>query len=873
MSRQIHTHNPYPVPYGRGYAPRVPGYPTHQSVRRYPHSPSPVHSYPNPYYSPTPVYPPGGGGVAVRVPSPRAQHAGETPSLHTPRISVTRKKKNSKKNSPRNLSSSGSGSGPGPSSLSIATTAVNKQGGIKNDKEDIDSRTITSAHKRRSKAVKELKEAPGRLCIREAYPPPSVLNVWGRMMKAHDVDPRDGDANLKRKNICFVWMPNASWASDGRLNGYVFTVEGKEGHVSSRVPTRVIPDMFPMDKLFHGTLCIRLPNESTLASRFSRRRREMTKIHEKTPMEVFQRMTPYQVEKRLNEALKDEEDFSSDGSFAGFYMTTDPNREWEQNLWIVVHTGDRDISRTVWYFLKGLYDPTKMNEEKSRYSSFGREEEEDDDDEGSSKKKHIFVRDTKAMQETLKRISESYSTLSTSDADVDARSSEDVEEDKNVSEEKERKKGVQRRRRRRKKVSAEYYSSSEEESSGDNEYYYKDDDDDDGYQEEDTDLLTVDQRLKSHFIHPDERKAWKYTKVLNELYRRTVSYLPSGIDPNSKGVKRPSYAEPKPIVSWENDVIRESTFILSMEQQVKLKRWKIAARMANILGFDLSLDFNIHPEKGDVDNHVNVVHVTTNTFGFNKKNAKTTYYCGSFCRRDIVGAVPVPISPLTGIKLLYGPISSSEPTPCYKGEDSEDRFVTRSSGDVHDRTFRTFYKRSYSLTDNDDDLGGIWSLKNEPSDSEDCFGAFPYGTGRASSYLRLSPSDIGEDDSNPEVESRVARAQQTSIGGVRVIAPKDWGPRGLWCLMGTGSCETAVRDHTHRDQIEQSFRQIPNSVLFTWNDKRYKSHPKLARGVYRPHSRNFQTRQRNLGWKSTLGSLHLKPLAVQMCSPVDPNSS
>jgi hypothetical protein len=676
-------------------------------------------------------------------------------------------------------------------------------------------------------------------------------------MKAHDINPSDENPALKRKNLCFVWMPNASWANDGRLNGYVFTVEGKEGHVSSTEPTRVIPDMFPMDKMFYGTLCIRLPNESTLAKRFSKQRLRKTKIQTVSPLEMLHKSTPKEMEKKLNDALYDDKDFASDGSFAGFYVSRDPEREWEENVWIVVQTGDRDISRSVWYFLKGLYDPTKMNEEKANASSsiIDRTNEDEDEDGEITSKKHIFVRDSISMQETLKRISESHNTISSS---VGETLTEDVEDKENSCEEKEEenlKSGVsktrrRRRRRRRKAVSQEYYSSSSD-SSDYEDYVDDDNDDEDEYQEEDTDLLSVEERLHSYFIHPDEKRAWKYAKVLNELYRRTISYLPSGVDPASKGVVRPSYVEPKEKVSWENDVIRESNFLISMERQVKLKRWSIAGKLANILGFDLSLDFNIHPEKMDVDNHVNVVHVTTNTFSFNKKNAKTTYYCGSFCRRDIVGALPVPISPLTGIKMLYGPSS-----PYDTNDSGEERFVKSTENT------KEHQKRSYSVVDMDDDLGGVWSLKNEPKESEDCFGAFPYGTGRNASYLRLSPSDIQGSES--DIASRVTRAQQTSIGGVRVIAPNEWGPSGMWSLSGA----------THASNMyDSTFRESSNSVLFTWNNKRYHSHPKLSRGMYRPRGKNFQIREANLGYKYTRGSLHLQPVAVQLSSPTDPSIS
>lgn len=785
--------------------------------------------------------------------------------------------------------------------------SIKKLGGLKLENEDIDSTIIASTSKKRSKAIKELRESPGRLCISEAYPPPRVLNMWTKLMKQHDINPNDGISRLNRKNICFVWMPNASWANDGRINGYVFTVEGKQGHVSSQIPTRVIPDMFPMDKMFHGTLCIRLPNESTLSDRFSKKRKKKTMIHQISPIEVLNDMTPSDMENELNAALKDEEDFSSDGSFAGFYVSTDPNRDWEKNVWIVVHTGDRDISRSVWYFLKGMYDPSKMVEEKQKYTSITekniayKEDEGDDKFSKNNKKEHIFVKDTKIMQEKLKEIIESFSStksssvegeLNTDDrkknVDTNRNDSDSGQyEEKNHEENQLKKKSklsMMRRRRRRiaskKKISQEFYSSSSSSSSSEEDYdesYYERSNigDDTEYVEEDTDLLSLDERIDSLFIEEEERKAWKYIKVLNELYKRTISYLPNGMDPETKGIKLPSYVNSKGNVSWENDIMKESNFILSMEKQVKLKRWKIASRLANILGFDLSLDFNIHPEKKDVDNHVNVIHVTSNTFGFNKKNAKTIYYSGCFCRRDIVGAIPVPISPLTGIKILYGPVSSNE-----QGSYS---FPPSTSSNTYEESYKSnrfenkdnniFIKKSYSNFDNDDDFGGTWSLKNEPSDSEDCFGAFPYGTGRQSTYLRLSPSEIENiqnDKEESQIASRINRTQQNSIGNVHVIPPNEWGPRGLWILDGSSYKN---KNYSEISFSDTKFSSINNAVLFTWNDKRFPKHPRLSKDVYRPRTRNFKIRESNLGWKLTLQSLDLKPVAIQMCSPVDPFSS
>jgi len=151
-------------------------------------------------------------------------------------------------------------------------------------------------------------------------------------------------------------------------------------------------------------------------------------------------------------------------------------------------------------------------------------------------------------------------------------------------------------------------------------------------------------------------------------------------------------------------------------------------------------------------------------------------------------------------------------------------------------------------------MGGIWSLKNEPHDSVDCFGAFPYGTGRKASYLNLRPSFRGGGGGG--VHTR------TTIGQVPVIQPEQWGPRGLWILSGRPENVT----------MNTPFSSFSSSMLVTWQDKRYKSHPRLAEYMFRCRGPSFQMREINLGRRPTLPTLHLIPQAIQMASPIDPGA-
>jgi hypothetical protein len=527
------------------------------------------------------------------------------------------------------------------------------------------SNVLIKAKEKRAKGEADSRVSPGMLCISEAYPPPPVQGVWTRLMKAHDPKPNDG-GRVQRDNMIFVWMPNASWANDGRINGYAFTVEGKRGY-GKFGSTPVVPDMFPSTKMFYGTLCIRLPNVVRNARRFSRRRKNMTKIHETSPIEALQSMSAREVEEALNRALSDTEDFSSDGSFAGFYTTVDANRSRETNVWLVVQTGDRDISRSVWYFLRGMYNPSALNDAKRR------------------SKEHPFLEAQESLKETYARMRARFR-----DNQDEASMFDLVPKEEAKDEVKKKTKRRQVRRKKTRKPAIEYYSS-EEEDEEEEDSEGEDDEDGEEYIEEETDLVPLEDRIQRLLIEEEDKKAWMYVRVLDQIYKQSLSFLPKGTDPETVGLRRPKFLpQSQGPISWESDVVGESSFLMDMERQVRLKRWTIANKLAGILGYDLSLDFGMHPEKRGIDDNPNVAHATTNTFYFNKRNAKTTYYCGCFRRRDMTGAIPVPIDPLTGIAMLFGP----------KSDNTAKRVVTiaptdanASNGDAEIQGQRRLFRR------------------------------------------------------------------------------------------------------------------------------------------------------------------------------------
>jgi hypothetical protein len=420
-------------------------------------------------------------------------------------------------------------------------------------------------------------------------------------------------------------------------------------------------------------------------------------------------------------------------------------------------------------------------------------------------------------------------------------------------------------------------------------------------------------------------------------------------------------------MTWEGNLMKES-FIDGMLLRMKEKRWLVASKLTSLLGFDLIEDFQIDPFDKNIDNHRNVVHVTTNTFVQNRRTAKMVYYSGSYCKHEMKGALPVPVSPLEGIQILKGPpktgsgddvpssskgatwssvhcisdqrfrmvtpsmtskkgsdslggaskrgdtlgrpggphprslgqsqhrlppargrnrkasfMGSSDDTDdestddSYDDEDSTDDSTdeeyntedhstekNRSRGDTVTElsggdALRVFKLCSYADIDEDEDLGGQWLLNKEHAKSIDCKGAFPFGTGRAMSYLRIPPPALSGDKS--EEGKQYDRKMQRMVSGVgrvpgHIIPTSQWGPRGVWVIGGSDG----IRARQGR------------RILFTWNDTDYPTHPRLARGVFRNRVEGFQTRETHMGWNPTFGSLGLQPKAVLLHSPVNPLS-
>jgi hypothetical protein len=764
-------------------------------------------------------------------------------------------------------------------------------------KEFLSSEIVTSIEKKRELQLKKLKSQPGSLCISDAFPPKNIQFRWQLMMKAHDTNPHDGKP-LQKNNIHLFWMPNASWARDGNINGYVFTVEKKDySDISSGINddnnnnnkdcipsskhkerkedyTRIIPDMFPLDKMFHGLLCIRLPNHISGLKKLSERRKSKMKIHKISPIETFRSIGAKQMEESLLINLKDDDDFSSDSCFAGYYVSQDEKREWEENVWIIVQTGDKDISRTTRYFIEGLYNPSEINDKKNEDKAFKSEEyfenivKEWHDNYIKMKRKY-----SELDSSTDQILSSSSSSSSSSSDIIDTVNIEEMSIHKDTKKTKRKTKAHSRGR----SVTNSSRSGSSNKSGGGG-----------GGK---VDLISFEERLQPHLISTHEKKAWKYVKVIQELINSTLSIIPPVCLPEEKvNFRIPEFLKRRNMY-WEKELLDNSQFITEMEWQVKLKRLRIANKLARILGYDLSLDFNIHPESRIVDkDHCNIVHVTTNTFAFNKKNKSSVFYRGAFCRRDIDGPIPVPISPVSGITLLYGPSSSPSITSSSSSSSSSliDKEISKQYiEDCYMRTIRTdipeYVKKSHSILDYDLDMGGTWTISSEPSDSIDCYGAFPFGTGRMANFLRLSPEDCSsyfshfpstkDDDDNYNKSSSSSssssiisnihtRKQQTSSGeSITIIPPSQWGPRGIWNLAGAKCWKK-----TPSPNLVQG-----NTVLFTWNDKRYERHPRLSKYVFRDRTEAFRMREMNLGWSYLRGTLHLKPAAVCLASPKDPN--
>ena len=699
--------------------------------------------------------------------------------------------------------------------------------------------SVAKSSQKRQTDAQRLRTHPDLLCIENADPPRTALEARLKILKYHDADPHDGKP-VQSENISFIWLPNASWVNDGMLSGFVFRVDGSE---KRRDPTQTVPratpvvaDMFPRDKMLYGMLAIRLCNS------------KKNKL-DLNPIDSLELYAENDFDTILRKTIQDGDDLSSDNAYAGFYISEDPTREWERNVWLVVSTGDKDISRTVHEYLKGDYNPQAAEDQSLQ--------------EIVDKMKYTLAQIQKAS---------SSSGLSLTETEGVSRSDEKHEEDDVFMDDaiftSPTDTGTRRDKPKVKKKASTRRSASKKVK----------------------EPLSTIQRLEKERLPEEKRAAWKYTKLIKEIHRLTqthainasASYASSSdMAPLSPELLLDKYAEePKCVkhrsMTWENNLMKEP-FMDAMLRRVKMKRWLVVSKLSEMLGFDLIKDFGIDPFDKNVDNYRNVVHVSVNSFVHNKRSAEMVFYSGAFCKHDMRGGLPVPISPLQGIRLLKGPpdtsAKSAEDKPNKKRawsnshRISTDRFRVVGSpedtGDtkeiVGDDELRVFKLSSYTHVDKDEDLGGNWLLNNESVMSIDCHSGFPYGTGRSLAYIRLPPPPKSSaSKTRNEEEENYTRKMESMVSSGRlpshVVPTCEWGPRGVWVIGGSDG----IRARQGR------------RVLFTWNNTEYPTHPRLARGMFRDRVAGFQTRETNLGWNPTFGSLHLQPKAVILHSPVDP---
>lgn len=811
------------------------------------------------------------------------------------------------------------------------------------------STMITKTSQKRKTHDELLKNYPGILCIHNAFPTERALSVMEKILKYHDPNPTGGKPHLSDR-IMFAWLPNASWVGE-TLSGYVFSVDGSEkstpygdstsgGQASYSTP--VVSDMFPREKMLYGMLCIRLPNTKKNSLSLN-------------PIDSLELYSEKDMDDMLRDSIKDDDDLSGEGSYAGFYISEDSTREWERTVWIVVSTGDRDISHTIHEYLKGDYNPYAMRNNKKTMKDI------------SDEMKSILKR----VKDAAIKSNDGASIDPTKHDEEDTFCGEDEFVDDMLFSQKSKEKSRKKRHSRRKKARAHSEKRSLARSStgggsrGKNIH-------------KGTDTLSDDQkstieRLLEVQLPEEERCAWKYSKLIKEVHRLIRAHATNAASEygDSPDIILGDYeGEPECVrhraMTWEGNLMKES-FIDGMMLRMKEKRWLVASKLASVLGFDLNRDFDINPLDKNIDNHRNVVHVTTNMFVQNKRAAKMVYYSGAYCKHEMEGALPVPVSPLEGVHILKGPplgglptaedsrskdsvckplssvhcisgkrfqiVSSSSSAKRFDGvssqggdnisiecedelgrrggrslarsttgrtnplhrasvnsrkasfmgsseedeetsssydssseEEEEDSYVRGQQREERRRDaitelvggeeLRVFKLRSYADVDKDKDLGGQWLLNKEHPKSIDCKGAFPFGTGRAMSYLRIPPCTLSGNKSEKGKQYEKKMHRIISVGKVpgHIIPTSEWGPRGVWVIGGSDG----IRSRQGR------------RILFTWNDTDYPTHPRLARGMFRDRVEGFQTRETDMGWSPTFGSLVLQPRSVILHSPVNP---
>jgi hypothetical protein len=716
----------------------------------------------------------------------------------------------------------------------------------------------------------------------------------------------------------FAWLPNASWVGD-TLSGYVFSVDGskkpsKIGGSSERrlvaPSTPVVPDMFSADKMLYGMLCIRLTN--TKKNKLGLNPIDSLELYSEKDMDVM-----------LRETISDDMDLSSEGSYAGFYISEDPTREWERNGWIVISTGDLDISRTIHEYLKGDYNPYRAKDKRPLKD---------------------IVDD---MKRTLDQVKRASASKSKSGFDARERSDDGDDDDEEAKEENvddmifpsasatantRERSGKKSRKKDRKKRSSKRRGGKRktEQSRRDNEH------------EEAEILKSTTDRLLDAQLPEEERCAWKYAKLIKEIHRLIqvhATNAASNLDSSPEDFLGGYEGEPECVnhrdMRWEGHLMKES-FISTMILRMKEKRWLVASKLAGILGFDLIQDFGIDPFDKNIDNHHNVIHVTTNTFSQNRRTAKMVYYAGSYCKHEMEGGLPVPVSPLQGIHILKGPpkrssITSGSRTPSTTWSNtsciSSARFRMAEEGSGTAASKMSFTSASGASGIRSDGqraerkakstrggfLGSSESTDDETSSSEYTDDSEDYESSRYEAESAKIVPISGEEKLRIFKLCSYANVDGDDDMGGQWLLNKE-SRMSIDCKgafpYGTGRCmaylhilppgNTGEEEKNYERKVQRMMssgrlpdHMVPTSewgprgvwvtggsdgirarqgrrVLFTWENVDYPTHPRLARGVFRDRVKGFQTRETHMGWNPTFGSLNLQPKAVILHSPINP---
>jgi hypothetical protein len=749
-------------------------------------------------------------------------------------------------------------------------------------------------------------------------------------------------------NVSITYLPNISYANADHLNGFVFAVDRPKNFnlytTSGTKKTKVIADIFPKDKIFSGMTCIRLPNNLRIESKKGQ-----------NPYEVIEDMGYVQLERKLRETIKDYEDLSMEGSYAGFYVSQDLSRHGERQLWIVVSTGQIDISRTVHAYISGIYNPYVHS--------------------GSTYETNIpFSEDLEKYQKHLNELKEKVSEVlknpsgnghGSEDSSYDSRSSEDYGSDSSYSDsyssDDEEEKRRRRRRRIRRRKRKEKEKRSKEDGKGEEEFDIgggsvssESSRERDSIAERELareiarkmrrkrllkqasssiggrkgEEVNLKSKVSSKLMEDQQLQAWKYVKLLRgcfaeiRLLEKTLhdTYYSKQDNEHLHPAEEPAYIRQRPM-HWETTIMKEK-FISDMCIQSELKRWLVIDKLAQLVGVDLFAQLGIDPtDSSTLTKNENVISVTTNTFSTYNRSSKMVFYSGSFCKTTLMGAVPVPISPLDGISILKGPTPKNDKTikgkePIDPSSENDNPYFTcvATMKDIDTKesipifsTVKGKYAsspfiqtisgiKSFKI---DMDLGDTWSVESSQN-SIYLRGAFPFGTGRKKKYLNPKPeflpalSGIEEFQETESDEGDSKCYQKTLINTINtktavivrseVTSEDEERSKSSSQKSRKGGRKERRRKRPHRNKSVPP-DMIPNDawgprgiidtgnnkMLFTWGNTKYHSHPRLAKGVFNPRNEAFQVREWQLGYQrngdSIGGMIQLMPYGVVLASP------